>query len=90
MAEMTSLTLLGLMLIILGFTLIFIAVIKMFFVGVHAHGKVRGGGLIMIGPFPIIFGTDREAVKILMILSIVLIAVVLISMFVLSQTLLLR
>jgi len=34
---------------------------------------VRGGGIVMIGPFPIIFGTDTASVKIVIILAIVLI-----------------
>jgi uncharacterized protein (TIGR00304 family) len=33
---------------------------------------VRGGGVIMIGPIPIIFGTDVGALKVVMILAIVL------------------
>lgn len=90
MAEAASLTLLGLTLIVLGFILIFIAVIMIFFAGIRTHGKMRGGGLVMVGPIPIIFGTDRETVKTLMILSIVLIAASLIFMLVLSQTLMFR
>jgi len=35
--------------------------------------EVRGGGIVMIGPFPIIFGTDTASVKIVIILAIVLI-----------------
>jgi uncharacterized protein (TIGR00304 family) len=34
--------------------------------------SVRGGGVIMIGPIPIIFGSDVGAVKIVIILAIVL------------------
>ncbi len=33
---------------------------------------VRGGGVIMIGPIPLIFGTDVGALKVVMILAIVL------------------
>ncbi|MEM2913060.1 MAG: DUF131 domain-containing protein [Candidatus Bathyarchaeia archaeon] len=87
---MSALALLGLILVILGFILAFIAAIMMLSAGVRAHGKVRGGGLIMIGPVPIIFGTDREAVKTLLILSIILIVVALVLMLVLSQALLPR
>jgi len=35
--------------------------------------EVGGGGIVMIGPFPIIFGTDTASVKIVIILAIVLI-----------------
>ena len=34
--------------------------------------SVRGGGVIMIGPIPIIFGSDVGAVKVVIILAIVL------------------
>jgi uncharacterized protein (TIGR00304 family) len=34
--------------------------------------SVRGGGVIMIGPIPIIFGTDVGAVKIVILLAIAL------------------
>ncbi len=33
---------------------------------------VRGGGVIMIGPIPIIFGSDTGAMKVAVILAIVL------------------
>jgi uncharacterized protein (TIGR00304 family) len=39
------------------------------------EGGVRGGGVVMIGPIPIIFGTDVGALKIVMILAIVLMVV---------------
>ncbi|HDS45989.1 MAG TPA: DUF131 domain-containing protein [Methanomicrobia archaeon] len=32
---------------------------------------VRGGGVIMIGPIPLIFGSDAGAVKVAVILAIV-------------------
>jgi uncharacterized protein (TIGR00304 family) len=34
--------------------------------------SVRGGGVIMIGPIPIIFGSDVGAVKIVILLAITL------------------
>ena len=42
---------------------------------------VRGGGVIMIGPVPIIFGTDVTALKLVMILAIVLMAIAVILFF---------
>lgn len=33
---------------------------------------VRGGGVIVIGPIPIVFGTDKESLKTIMLLSIIL------------------
>lgn len=34
--------------------------------------KIRGGGVIMLGPIPIIFGSDRESAKTAIVLAIVL------------------
>lgn len=34
--------------------------------------KVRGGGVIMLGPIPIVFGSDGESAKSAIILSIIL------------------
>ena len=34
--------------------------------------KVKGGGVILIGPVPIVFGTDKRYALLLMILAIVL------------------
>jgi uncharacterized protein (TIGR00304 family) len=36
------------------------------------ESSVRGGGVIMIGPIPIIFGSDVGAVKVVIILAIAL------------------
>jgi len=36
--------------------------------------KARGGAVVIVGPFPIIFGSDRESAKVLLVLSIVLVA----------------
>lgn len=34
--------------------------------------KVRGGGVILIGPIPIVFGTDKRYALILMVLAIII------------------
>jgi len=71
---------LGITLIILGFAVAFIAILLMFIQNLSFRGKVRGGGLVMIGPVPIIFGTDRESMKILIALAILLIIIVVVLM----------
>jgi len=43
-----------------------------------AKAKVKGGGAVIIGPIPIIFGTDKESVKIILVLSIILVVLLLI------------
>ncbi len=40
--------------------------------------RVKGGGVILIGPIPIVFGTDKKYALILMALAIVLILLVII------------
>jgi len=75
---------LGLILIFTGFILASLAVLLLFVKSGPVRGRTRGGGLIMIGPIPIIFGTDKETIKVLIILAIVLIAVVVALMLVLN------
>ena len=36
------------------------------------ESKVKGGGVIMLGPIPIIFGSDKESAKTAAILAIIL------------------
>ncbi len=44
--------------------------------------KIHGAGVIMIGPIPIIFGTDKKSVKSMLVLALALTIVVLIITFV--------
>jgi len=69
---------LGIILVLAGFLMAFVAVILMFFTTTRGKGKVKGGGAVIIGPFPIVFGTDRESIKIVLLLSMTLIVLVLI------------
>ena len=73
-----SLLSLGVILVFTGFLIAFVAVILMFFTTTRGKGKVKGGGAVVIGPFPIVFGTDRESLKILLLLSIAIIVLMLI------------
>lgn len=72
----TLLGAIGVALVLVGFAVAFIAVMLLFFAGMKGEGRVRGGGAVVIGPFPIVFGTDKESVKIILLLSIVLIILV--------------
>ena len=63
----------GVILVLAGFLVILIATILLFLIPLKGKAKVKGGAAIIIGPFPIIFGTDKESVKILLVLSIILI-----------------
>jgi uncharacterized protein (TIGR00304 family) len=69
----------GLTLVFVGFAIALIAVVLLFLKGFkNKGGKIRGGGAVIIGPIPIIFGTDKESVKIILILSIILVVLLLI------------
>ncbi len=70
----------GILLILAGFFVTFVATVLLFFTAFKGKGKVKGGGVVIIGPFPIIFGTDKESVKILLLLSIILIIFLLVFM----------
>jgi uncharacterized protein (TIGR00304 family) len=73
----------GLTLVFVGFVIVFVAVILLFLRGIKGEkgkGDVKGGGVIVIGPIPIIFGTDKESVKIILVLSIILMILVLVWM----------
>jgi len=63
---------LGIALIFAGILITLIAVILLFVSNVREKRKVKGGGAIIIGPFPIIFGTDKESIKTVLLLSIML------------------
>lgn len=67
----------GIALVFMGFVVIFVATLLLFFASVKSKGESRGGGAVIVGPFPIIFGSDKESVKLLLVLSIVIIALVL-------------
>jgi len=68
----------GFILILAGFVMVFLAALLLFFKALRGKGRVRGGGVVMIGPIPIVFGTDKESVKTLLLLSIALIVIILI------------
>ena len=63
------LTAIGLALIILGIILVTISLAS-------ARARIRGGGLILIGPFPIIFG-DRSMASILLVVGMFLVFIML-------------
>lgn len=65
---------LGIALTFAGILVTLIAVILLFVSSVRrsGKGKVKGGGAIIIGPFPIIFGTDKESIKTVLLLSLTL------------------
>ena len=67
----------GLLLALAGFALAIIAIFVAILRSAKGTRQVRGGGVVMIGPVPIVFGTDKESVRILILLGIVLMIVML-------------
>ncbi len=72
---------LGFIFVIIGVILITVGMLKMV-ASRTGESEVRGGGVIMIGPIPIIFGTDVGALKAVMILAILLMVLATILLFV--------
>ncbi len=68
--------LLGIGLILAGFCILFIGTLMNIISGDGKDsGNFKGGGVIMLGPIPIGFGTDKETMLLAIILSIVLMVV---------------
>ena len=69
----------GFALVLVGVLIIIVVAILMYPFGgrrkdeTHeATGEVRDGGAIVIGPIPIIFGTDKKSIKTILLLSMTL------------------
>jgi len=71
MADAGVLLGLGTALILAGVLIIAIAIFLLSFKSA-GKGKVRGGGAVIIGPVPIIFGTDQKSLKTVLLLSLAL------------------
>jgi uncharacterized protein (TIGR00304 family) len=83
-----SLAEIGLTLVIFGFILAIAGVFIMAVRGRHGLSGTRGGGVLLIGPIPIVFGSDRGSTKALLVLAIVL--MVLMLTFILLPSLLMN
>jgi uncharacterized protein (TIGR00304 family) len=70
----------------LGFGLIFVGVIILILATIlistkgMKKGKVKVAGAVIIGPVPIIFGTDKKSLKAILVLSITLTALLIVAM----------
>ena len=78
---MLDLLFIGIGIILVGFLVVLLATVMSR--GSSEEGErqteVRGGGIIMIGPIPIIFGSDAKWASAAVVLAIVLIVIVLLS-----------
>jgi uncharacterized protein (TIGR00304 family) len=72
---------LGIALIFVGVIIVIIAVV-LFSVSSADRGKVKGGGAIIIGPIPIVFGTDKKSLKTVLVLSLALTVTLVVAMVV--------
>jgi uncharacterized protein (TIGR00304 family) len=77
----------GFALILAGIVIIVIVVLLLS-IRSAGKGKLKGGGAVIIGPVPIIFGTDKKSLRTILLLSIVLTVLLLVVFIV--QYLLLR
>ena len=80
MLDAGSLYSLGVIMIFIGVIVVFAAFALLFLLSVKT-GKTRGGGALIIGPIPLVFGTDKESVKTVLWLSIAL-TIILFAMFI--------
>jgi len=79
--DLTVFYALGIALIFVGIIVIVAAIIVASARGA-TKGKVKGAGVIMIGPIPIIFGTDKKSVKTVLALALALVIALIIAMVV--------
>jgi uncharacterized protein (TIGR00304 family) len=69
-------------LIVVGVIVIILAILQS--AGKSENAEVKGAGVIMIGPIPIIFGTDKKSVKTVIALALALtIALIILYLFLL-------
>ena len=85
MVDVNSLYAIGVILILAGIIVI-VAAFALLFISSFKGGEVQGGGALIIGPFPIVFGTDEKTVKAVLWLSIAL-TVVLFALFIMLHLL---
>lgn len=72
LADTTGFFVVGLALIFVGILIIVLAVLLLSVRSANKQGKgkVSAGGVVIIGPIPIIFGTDKKALKTVLLLSL--------------------
>ena len=75
MRPMVDLVPAGMLLVIVGFGVVIFAMLSH---GGKEGTEVKGGGVVLIGPIPIIFGSDMKWASIAIVLAIILIVVTLV------------
>ncbi|AEG17948.1 TIGR00304 family membrane protein [Methanobacterium paludis] len=72
MVNSNTIILAGVVVIILGILLIFLGTALQITSKSGGTGEVQAGGVVMIGPIPIIFGTNKNITTISIVLAIIL------------------
>ncbi|NYB52582.1 MAG: TIGR00304 family protein [Methanobacteriaceae archaeon] len=70
-----SLIFIGIAAVILGILLIFIGSAVLSSGKNEGHNEVKTGGIILIGPIPIIFGNDRNTVLTVSLVAIIIMVI---------------
>lgn len=73
---MSDLVLVGVVIVLAGFVALLAAAVSGSSGG-ERRTEVRGGGVVLIGPIPIIFGSDMKWASVAIVLAIVLVLAVL-------------
>lgn len=73
----------NLALLILGLSLIMLGALLVILAGLLGRVRARGGGLILIGPIPIVFG-DRSLGAILLIMTLLILILVILFMLMIA------
>ncbi len=69
----------GNILVFAGFLIVLISVALMIFATARRKGKVKWGGAVIIGPFPVVFGTDKNYLRILLLSVVFIVFVIIIT-----------
>ncbi len=77
---------LGFFMIFVGIVIIVVAFLLILASGIRHKGRITGGGVIIVGPVPIIFGTDKESARKILLLSIILMVAVVVAEILLYLT----
>jgi len=70
---------LGIGLVFVGIVILVVAILLLTISSIK-EGRVKGGGAIIIGPFPIIFGTDKKSLRTVLLLSLILTILLIVAM----------
>jgi len=70
LSQMLDLVTAGILLIFAGIVVVMVAIVLS--AGRDGRSEVKGAGVVMIGPVPIVFGSDGKWVSIAIVLAIVL------------------